>query len=133
MRLITREETDQILREDPRYAADAYAFVGEALEFTTRKLDKPATGPGHHVTGAELLEGIRLYALQEFGPMAKTVLNAWGLRECRDFGHVVFNLVNKNILGKTEDDSLDDFNGGYDFDSAFRAPFAAEKKSNIKN
>ena len=133
MRTISREEAAQILRDDPRYSADAYAFVGEALEFTTKKLDKPTAGPGHHVSGGELLEGIRLYALQEFGPMAKTILAAWGIRECRDFGHIVFNMVNKKILGKTEEDSLDDFNGGFDFDAAFRAPFEPDKKCRIKN
>ena len=133
MRIITREEAAQILKEDPRYAADAYAFVGEALEFTTKKLNKPAAGAGHHVTGGELLEGIRFFALQEYGPMAKTILNAWGIRECRDFGHIVFNMVNRKILGKTEEDSLNDFNAGFDFDTAFRAPFEPEKKCRIKN
>ncbi len=133
MRIITREETAQILKEDPRYAADAYAFVGEALEFTTKKLNKPTTGVEHHVTGGELLEGIRLFTLQEYGPMSKTILNTWGIRECRDFGHIVFNMVNWKILGKTDEDSLDDFNHGFDFAIAFRAPFEPEKKCRIKN
>lgn len=123
MRIISREEAAQLQQEDSRYAADAYAFVGEALEFTTKKMNKPAAGVGRHVTGGELLEGIRLFALQEYGPMAKTILNTWGIRECRDFGHIVFNMVNRKILRKTDEDSLDDFNHGFDFDAAFRAPF----------
>lgn len=131
MKLISPEETAAILKEDPRYAADAYPFIGEALTFTAKLLNKPASGPGHHVTGAELLEGIRQYALQEYGPMTKTILNSWGIHECRDFGHIVFNLVNKKILGKTEDDSLADFEGGFNFDAAFRAPFEPERKFKI--
>jgi uncharacterized repeat protein (TIGR04138 family) len=128
MRQISPEETAQILKNDPRYTADAYQFVSDALEFTTKDMHKPSAGPGHHITGAELLDGIRKFALQEYGPMAKTILNAWGIRECRDFGQIVFNLVNQKILGKTDEDSLDDFNDGYDFDSAFRAPFEPGKK-----
>ena len=133
MKLISPEETAAILKEDPRYAADAYPFIGEALACTTKILDKPAAGPDHHVTGAELLEGIRQYALQEYGPMAKTILNSWGIHECRDFGQIVFNLVNQKILGKTEDDSPSDFEGGFNFDAAFRAPFEPERKCRIKN
>jgi uncharacterized repeat protein (TIGR04138 family) len=128
MKAISPEETAELLKADPRYAADAYAFVGEALSFTAKQLNKPAEGPGHHVSGAELLEGIRQYALQQYGPMAKTILNTWGIQNCLDFGHIVFNMVNRKILGKTDEDSLDDFKGGFDFDQAFRAPFAPKKK-----
>ncbi len=133
MRIITQEETAQILKEDPRYAADAYLFVGEALEFTTKKLKKPATGLSRHVSGGELLEGIRIFALQEYGPMSKTILNAWGVHDCRDIGYIVFNMVNKQILGKTEEDSLADFNNGFDFETAFRTPFKPEKKCRMQN
>ncbi len=133
MRVINPEETTQLLKEDPRYAADAYQFISEALDFTTKLLNKPATGPTHHVTGAELQEGIRKYALQEYGPMAKTILNTWGIHECQDFGRIVFNLVNNKIFGKTEDDSMDDFNNGFDFSAAFRTPFEPEQKLKIKN
>lgn len=135
MRKITFEEAvAQILKEDPRYAAEAYHFIREALDFTTRSLKKPATGPGRHVSATELLEGIRQYVLKEYGPMAMTVLQTWGIRQCADFGQIVFNLVNKKFLGKTEDDSAHDFDRGYDFAAAFRAPFVPEKKKcKIKN
>lgn len=133
MRIIRSEESAQLLKEDPRYAAEAYQFVSEALDFTTKSLNKPTSGPRqsgprHHVMGSELLEGIRKYALHEYGPMAKTLLNTWGIHECRDFGQIVFNLVNKKIFGKTEDDSIDDFNHGFDFNTAFRTPFESKKK-----
>lgn len=117
------EALGQILEEDPRYDVQCYHFVKESLDFTIKDFAKPAEGPGRHVSGAELLEGIRKFALQEFGPLARTVLSRWGIHETQDFGHVVFNLVEKGVLGKTEEDNLEDFANGYDFDAAFRAPF----------
>ena len=117
------EALSQIVTEDPRYDEQAYLFIREALDFTIQQLDKPMEGPQRHVSGHELLAGIRNYALQEFGPMAQRVLAYWGIRECTDFGEMVFNLVDKGILGKTDRDQKDDFHGGYDFDEAFRVPF----------
>ena len=117
------EALSQIVREDPRYDEHAYLFIREALDHTIQTLDKPTEGPGRHVTGRELLEGIREYALQEFGPMARRVLAHWGVHTCEDFGEIVFNLVNKGILGKTENDQKDDFSGGYDFNESFVQPF----------
>jgi uncharacterized repeat protein (TIGR04138 family) len=117
------EALEQILREDPRYDEHAYLFLREALDFTIKLLKKPEEGPARHVTGAELLEGIRQYALQEYGPMARTVLGRWGIRRCEDFGEIVFNLVGKGILGRTEQDRKEDFAGGYDFEKAFSEPF----------
>ncbi len=112
-----------IVAADPRYDEEAYLFVREALDFTIKLLNKPKEGPGRHVRGEELLDGLRQYALKEYGPLAKTVLNYWGVHRCLDFGHMVFNLVQFGVLGKTDEDKLEDFNGGYDFDEAFRRPF----------
>ncbi len=113
----------ELEQEDPRYHREAYAFVREVLAHTIKSLDKPVEGPGRHVSGAELLGGMREYALQEYGPMARTVLAHWGIRSGRDFGAVVFNLVNKGVLGKTDEDRLEDFDHAYDFDDAFARPF----------
>lgn len=108
----------EILNRDPRYAAEAYAFVRDGLDFTVRRLKKP-----RHVSGGELLEGMRAFALQEFGPMTKTILNGWGIARTEDIGEIVFNMVESGLLGKTEADSRSDFADGYDFDEAFRRPF----------
>ena len=70
-----------------------------------------------------ILTGRREYALKEYGPVAKRVLSEWGINECIDFGHIVFNLVNEGLLGKTDEDSIEDFSGGYDFTEAFLHPF----------
>jgi uncharacterized repeat protein (TIGR04138 family) len=107
-----------ILEKDKRYSREAYEFVREALEYTRVWMDRRG-----HVTGQELLEGIRKYALDQFGPMAKTVLNFWGVKACEDFGHIVFNLVDQKVLSKTPEDSLDDFRSGYDFEEMFDKPF----------
>jgi uncharacterized repeat protein (TIGR04138 family) len=117
------ETVSEICREDPRYRPDAYLFVREALDFTTKALKKPNRGPDKHVSGQELLEGIRRYALQEYGPMALTVLHTWGITRTDDFGEIVFNLVESGKLGKTDEDRREDFCGGYDFRAAFEFPF----------
>ena len=117
------EALGQIVTEDPRYRADAYLFLREVLDFTISHFNKPSEGPGRHVTGRELLEGFRVMALREFGPMALRVLHTWGVHTSDDVGELVFNLVNKGVLGKTDEDRKEDFHGGYDFDEAFRRPF----------
>jgi uncharacterized repeat protein (TIGR04138 family) len=122
------EALNLILEEDPRYKVQAYGFIREALDFTIKHFDKPVEGPGRHVSGTELLEGIRTFALQEYGPLTKTVFGTWGINETADFGHIVFNLVGKGVLGKTDEDKLDDFRSGYDFVEAFRKPFLPKEK-----
>ncbi|MDD5483076.1 MAG: hypothetical protein PHP98_05435 [Kiritimatiellae bacterium] len=117
------EAVFQIFQEDKRYHAEAYFFVREALDFASKIVKKPDRGPQKHLVAAELLEGIRQYALREYGPMAITVLDFWGIRRCSDFGQIVFNLVNKNILRRTEGDSIHDFDNGYDFETVFCAPY----------
>ena len=109
---------ETVLQKDSRYTAEAYHFVRDALDFTVRKLKKP-----RHVSGQELLDGMREYAIREFGPVAKRVLSEWGIKECVDFGNIVFNLVNEGLLGKTDKDSIEDFSNGYDFNEAFIQPF----------
>ena len=152
------EALDKIIGKDSRYTRDAYLFVREALDYTQKRLAKTqrekearesresaAASAGasstksaeageekpNHVSGQELLSGIRALAIEQFGPMALAVLEEWGVRRCEDFGEIVFNMVDNNLLAKTTEDSRDDFKGGYNFDDAFRQPFQplARKKS----
>lgn len=97
-----------------RYRANAYKFVMDAVQYTVGRLTEK-----RHVTGGELLDGIRDLALQAFGPMAKTVFEQWGIRRTEDFGTIVFQLVDAGLLGKTEADKQSDFSRGYDFNEAF--------------
>ncbi len=108
------QKMEKIVEADNRYKAEAYDFVMEALTFTLKQLKKP-----RHVSGQELLEGIRKYALQQFGPMTRTVFEHWGVRCTEDFGEIVFNMVEAGLMGKTAEDSKDDFKKGYNFRDAF--------------
>jgi uncharacterized repeat protein (TIGR04138 family) len=124
MQEVSFEETlEKIRAKDPRFDREAYLFVREALDHTQKTIGKDPRGRVRHVTGQELLQGIRDYALEQFGPMAITVLEEWGVRVCGDFGEIVFNMVENGLLAKTEKDSRADFQSGYDFKEAFRQPF----------
>lgn len=127
------DEIEKIIARDPRYHKDAYSFVREALEFTQRRLGKKSvTGEERHITGQQLLEGIRDYALAQFGPMTLTVFEEWGIHSCEDFGEIVFNMVDACLLAKTENDSKDDFKSIYDFYEVFKKPFLPSSKQNKK-
>jgi len=117
------EGLDLIVGRDPRYHREAYVFVREALDHTQKSIVKENKGKLRHVSGQELLAGIRDYALSQFGPMTIMVFEEWGIRHCRDFGEIVFNMVEEGLLAKTERDSRADFAAGYDFQVAFREPF----------
>lgn len=123
------ETVEQLALEHPKFSSNVYFFMREALDFTIKMLEKPVDGVARHVTGGELLDGIRKYALQEFGPITKTVLNRWGIHRCEDFGEIVFIMVEKGVLGKTDEDRQEDFSGGYDFETAFCKPFRPARKA----
>jgi uncharacterized repeat protein (TIGR04138 family) len=122
------EALDSIVANDARYVRDAYIFLRDALDFTTKQQKKVKGTTVRHVAGPELLDGVRQYALREFGPMVVTVFSSWGIHATEDIGHMVFNLISAGIFGKTEEDSIEDFKNVYDFDEAFVKPFAPEKK-----
>jgi uncharacterized repeat protein (TIGR04138 family) len=105
---------EDICAKDNRYKPDSYEFVMQALHFTQGKLKREG-----HITGRELLEGIREFVIEQYGPMAKTVLNHWGITKTEDFGNIVFNLVENKLLSKTDTDSLGDFKDVYDFQVVF--------------
>ena len=126
------EALDSIVARDPRYARDAYVFLRDSLDFTTKQQKKIKGATVRHVAGPELLEGVRQYALQEFGPMVMTVFSSWGIHCCEDIGHMVFNLIEAGIFGKTEEDSLEDFKNVYDFEAAFVKPFTPAKPAAAK-
>jgi len=114
------EPVQQILAKDSRYHHDSYFFIRDALDHT-KKLAGKKSPP--HVSGQQLLEGIREFALSQFGPMAITVFEEWGIKDCKDFGEIVFNLVDNGVLAKNENDKRSDFANGYDFREAFQKPF----------
>jgi uncharacterized repeat protein (TIGR04138 family) len=117
------EAVEQLVARDPRYPRDAYLFVRDALDFTQKQILKENHGQMRHITGQELLGGIRDFALAQFGPMTITVLEDWGIRAGSDFGEIVFNMVESRLLAKTDKDTREDFAESYDFADTFRKPF----------
>jgi uncharacterized repeat protein (TIGR04138 family) len=119
-----------VVRRDPRYAYEAYEFVFQALDHTQKMLGRAVVDetsdpaePRNHVSGRQLLHGIRDYALQEFGLMARVVFRMWGIERTGDFGAIVFNLINAELMSKTSEDSLADFEDVYDLDEALVGGF----------
>lgn len=117
------EAVEQIRAKDARYDREAYAFLREALDHTQKTIGRDKSGRIRHVSGQELLQGIRDFGITRFGPMVMTVLESWGITRCEDFGELVFNMVDVGLLAKTESDDRADFAGGYNFEDAFRKPF----------
>jgi uncharacterized repeat protein (TIGR04138 family) len=122
------EAIEKILTDDKRFQREAYVFVREGLDHTQKNVAKNKKDDGKHVSGQQLLEGVREYALEQYGPMTFTVLEEWGITKCEDIGEIVFNMVKASLLKKTDKDSPDDFKSGYDFHDAFRAPYLPTKK-----
>ena len=114
----------EVVNRDPRYAYEAYEFIDRALQYTLKMLGRersPGIAPGDpsfHVSGRELLEGIRRLALAEFGLLARTVFAQWGVHRTNDFGNIVFNLIDAGLMSRSDNDSLADFEDVYSFDEA---------------
>jgi uncharacterized repeat protein (TIGR04138 family) len=127
-----------LIRQDKRYRLEAYLFMFEALHYAQSvlalgkyaesepaavpeaELEQEEQGPQRHVSGQELCEAIRRYALEQYGFMALTVLNSWGVRCTGDFGEIVFNLIRIGRMRKTKHDRREDFNNVFDFATAFQ-------------
>jgi uncharacterized repeat protein (TIGR04138 family) len=108
------KKIETILDKDPSYKFEAYTFVLAALHDTVSGLKKP-----RHITGRELALGIRKYALDQFGPMVKTVFHHWGIRTTLDFGKIVYALIDVQLLSRQPEDKLEDFDKVYEFEEAF--------------
>jgi len=133
----------KLLKDDRRYKIDAYAFVFEALNFAHNQLGMGSERPAEaeteseeeeteepsakeaerHLTGQQLCEAIRQYALEQYGYMAQCVLNSWGVKSTGDFGEIVFNLISIGQMRKTSDDRREDFDNVFDFETGLRESF----------
>jgi len=149
----------QLLDRDSRYKLDAYLFVLEALQFAQDTLgmgeepptedleakaavdpaSKPRARPGRprrrqaerHLTGQQLCEAARQYALQQYGYLARTVLGTWGVRSTADLGEIVFNMIESGQMRKTRKDKREDFHDVYEFDDAFTRDLSFVVPDNI--
>lgn len=130
----------QLLRTDKRYRLEAYQFVSEALQFAHQVLglgsehesEPHATDPpeevaarerARHLSGQELCEAIRVYALEQYGYMAKCVFNSWGIHRTGDFGEIVFSLIDIGLMRKTKEDRREDFDDVFDFETGLQQSF----------
>ena len=117
----------ELLRSDTRYKLEAYQFVREALVFAQDSLgygrqpgEPPPAEGERHLTGQELCEALRVFALEQFGLMAPLVLGRWGIRSTSDVGEIVYNLIAAGLMKKSANDRREDFNNVYEFAEAFR-------------
>ena len=128
----------KLREENPKYAPAAYHFIRRALDHSLRKLKREEMDRPAHVSGKELLEGFRDLALEEYGPLAKTVLEDWGITRCAEVGEIVFQLVRMGVLGKNDNDVIEDFEEQWTLSEVFDVPFQpqtmeAPKKARSRN
>ena len=127
-----------LLQRDQRYPIEAYFFVREALAYAADQMelgacsepechcdpDDPTVEAGsRHLTGQQLCEAIRQFAVQQYGFMAKVVLNEWGISATRDFGEIVYNMIDIGLMKKSRHDRKSHFDDVYDFDAVFQENF----------
>jgi uncharacterized repeat protein (TIGR04138 family) len=118
------QSVEAVARRRGRFSPEAYVFTYEALDFTMERRERE--GRRGHITGGELLEGIEAYGRKCFGYLGKAVFEAWGLKSSSDFGDVVFDLVEAEVLSKQDSDTREDFDGGFEFREAFETRFIHE-------
>lgn len=127
------EDFDEMLQKDTRYKLGAYEFVVESLNFAQNVLnnelelgepskndeDEPPAEAIRHVSGQQFCKMMRMYAIKQYGFLALTVLQSWGINTTHDFGQIVFNLVKCGKLQASPEDKIEDFDNVYDFEQAF--------------
>ncbi len=121
----SREESswiEKIVKQYPRYKAEAYAFVMIVIDDIQESMDVR-----RHISGEVLLAGLKEYASSKYGPMAKEVLNSWGVFTTEDIGNIVFMMVKFGILDKTEEDSIEDFKEAFNFTTVFEEDYFNNK------
>lgn len=116
----------EMVQEDPRYPVQAYLFLQDALAYATDSIEVdgyPEERPDRHLSGQELCDSIREYALNQFGYMAQVVLASWGITATRCFGDIVYNMIDVGLMKKSENDCPSHFDNVYEFDEAFNDNF----------
>ena len=123
----------KLVESDSRYKLDAYLFVRDGLTYAQEVLQigteeaesasPPREEKEKHLTGQQLCQALRQYALDQYGYMAKTVLNSWGLHSTGDFGEVVYNMISEKLMKKSETDRREDFDNVFDFEESLQQSF----------
>jgi uncharacterized repeat protein (TIGR04138 family) len=111
---------EEIVERDSRFSPEAYHFVFEALDFVSERPElRRRRSLSRHVTVTQLLEGLRDLALEQFGPLARCVLESWGVYSTEDFGEIVFRMVDHDLLNRSESDQRQDFRAAFSFREVF--------------
>jgi uncharacterized repeat protein (TIGR04138 family) len=125
----TEIDLKQLFHEAGGYSPAAYAFIRDGLAHTVEHVhgtsgaaEAPAEDESRHVSGQQLCLGLRDYGVKRYGLLAKAVLNRWGIHETLDFGKIIFAMIDAGLMRKTDEDTLEDFRGVYDFDEVFAEP-----------
>ena len=117
-----------ILKREKRFDPHAYFFLKDALDFTLKRSAEAEGGQSRHVSGPELLAGFRDHALEQYGPMASTLMAEWGLGKCQDVGDLVFHLIEEQVFGKQDSDKKEDFSESFDFQQSLIDPFLPNRR-----
>jgi uncharacterized repeat protein (TIGR04138 family) len=113
------EKFERAVRADGRYAPEAFEFLHRGLALAARLKHGTAPAPARHVSGQELCAALRLLATQSWGPLAREVLRRWHVIRTRDFGEMVYLMIELGLMGKQDSDDITDFDEVYDFATAF--------------
>lgn len=121
----SQKTLEQGIEEEPTFCIDAIDFVRRGLSFTVEQIHAEVTDPevSRHVSGQQLCEGLRQYALLQWGLLARTVLQRWSIFQTEDFGKIVFRLIETGEMAKTENDTLEDFRHVFDFAIGFETSY----------
>lgn len=122
---------EQIADELGLYPPEAFEFIQLGLQYTVQKLHGQTKKPhvSRHVSGRDLSEGLREFALIRWGLLARAVLNRWHINRTDDFGRIVFTLIENGWMSKTDEDTMEDFRGIFDFSTAFEEGYRIECKA----
>jgi uncharacterized repeat protein (TIGR04138 family) len=115
----------EVVEDIGTYPIEAYDFLQRGLQYTVQKIHGANPDPNvcRHVSGQDLCNGIRDYALQQWGYMARTVLRRWNITTTFDFGRMVFALIDNGLMQKTDEDTIEDFRNVYDFKTALEGQY----------
>jgi uncharacterized repeat protein (TIGR04138 family) len=127
------DAVEAISSKNPSYDTGAYYFLKEALDFTVQRAMESNEGEHRHVAASELLIGFRDLAIQEFGPMASTMMLEWGVKSCNDIGSMVFQLIDEGVFGKQDSDTPEDFAELFPLIETLEAPFEPKNAAPVSS
>ena len=113
-----------------RYPLDAFHFVRRGLDYTVHQAHpqpEKLSEKERHVSGDQLSRGLRDFAIEQYGHMARTVLRRWRINRTEDFGRIVFAMVEAGLMQATETDTMRDFDTVFDMDEAMRSPIPLDR------